>query len=120
MGAPNPDRVSLRARYGQGRTVAEMARAGWEVISCCERCGLMMRVDLKLIAFVRGPNVSLWNRKARCRRLLCHGVVTFHAKAPGMPGHEPLTIDPRVRDDRPSWVERRLAGRRGAGQSEAD
>jgi len=109
VGRPNPDRVSLRVRYEKGRTVADMAREGWEVISCCEHCGLMMLVDLKLIAFVSGPNVSLWNRKARCRRLLCQGVVTFHAKAPGMSGHEPLTIDPRVRDDRPSWIERRLA-----------
>jgi hypothetical protein len=111
VGRANPDRVGLRARYEKGRTVADMAREGWEVISYCERCGLMMLVDLRLIALVSGPRVTLWNRKARCRRLLCHGVVTFHAKAPGMSGHEPLTIDDRVRDDRPSWVERRLGAR---------
>jgi hypothetical protein len=116
VGAPNPDRVSIRARFAQGRTVDDMARSGWEVISRCEQCGLMMLVDLKLIAWVRGPNVSLWNRKARCRRLLCNGVVTFHAKVPGMSGHEPLTIDPRVRDDRPGWIERRLAEAAKRGQ----
>ena len=54
-----------------------------------------MRVDLKLIAEVAGPNTSLWNRKARCRRPLCGGVVEFYAQAPGMNGHEKL-----IRDDR--------------------
>jgi hypothetical protein len=89
-----------------------MARDRWDVISKCEKCGLMMQVDLKLIAFVSGPKVSLWNRKARCRRLLCQGVVRFHARAPGMATHEPLSIDERVRDDRPGWAERQLAAAR--------
>ena len=116
MGSRNPDRVGIRERFHLGRTVGDMARQRWEVISRCDTCGLMMLVDLKLISFVRGPNVSLWNRKARCRRLLCPGYVTFWAKAPGMAGHDPLIIDTRVPDVRPGWVERRLAARAPAGK----
>lgn len=106
MGYRNPDRVSIRERYARGKTVAEMARERWEVISVCRTCNLMMMVDLRLIAYVRGPNVSLWNRRARCRRLLCGGVVEFHAKAPGMLGHERLVIDDRLPDPAavPRWI----------------
>lgn len=106
MGHRNPDRVSIRERYARGKTVADMARERWEVISVCRTCGLMMMVDLKLIAFVSGPKVSLWNRRARCRRLLCGGAVEFHAKAPGMLGHELLAIDDRLPDPTavPRWI----------------
>ena len=106
MGHRNPDRVSIQQRYARGRTVADMAREHWEVISVCRTCGLMMLADLKLIAYVKGPNVSLWNRRARCRRLLCGGVVEFHAKAPGMPGHDRLVIDDRLPDPtaEPRWL----------------
>jgi len=66
----------------------------------------MMQVDLRLIAYVSGPNTSLWNRRARCRRLLCTGSVSFHAKAPGMVSHDPLTIDERIPDPlvQPRWL----------------
>lgn len=60
------------------------------------------------------------SRKARRRRLLRQGMAAFHAKAPGIASYKPLSIDDRVGDDRPSWAERRLARRRGAGQSEAN
>jgi hypothetical protein len=73
-----------------------MLRERWDVISKCRTCGLMMRTDLRVIARLSGPSVTLWNRKARCRRLLCNGVVTFWAKAPGMDGHQELRINDRL------------------------
>ncbi|MES2034903.1 MAG: hypothetical protein V4466_12070 [Pseudomonadota bacterium] len=108
MGQRNPDRVSIRERYELGRDVAAMARARWDVISVCRACGLMMQVDLKLIAYVNGPRTSLWNRRARCRRIGCNGAVEFQARAPGMAWHEQLAIDPRLPAE-PGWAERRLA-----------
>jgi len=71
-----------------------MARDRWDVISICEKCGLVMRVNLGLIVRVSGPATSLWNRKARCRRVGCTGFVVFQARAPGMAMHEPLTAPP--------------------------
>ncbi len=93
MGHRNPDRVPLRMRRGRAESVDAMRRQNWEVISHCGRCGLMMPVDLALVAKVKGAAYSLWNRKARCRRLGCTGFVTFQAKAPGMIGFEDLSAD---------------------------
>jgi hypothetical protein len=93
MGHRNPDRIPLSWRRTRCETVAEMAAARWDVLSKCRVCGLQMRVQLRVIATVSGPNTSLWNRRAPCRRLLCSGQVEFWAKAPGMASHEPLTAE---------------------------
>ncbi|MEP6967437.1 MAG: hypothetical protein ABI906_05105 [Pseudomonadota bacterium] len=84
----------MAVRRQRCETVERMRRDGWDVISRCERCGLIMRVDLGLVIRVSGPTVSLWNRKARCRRLGCTGWVEFQARAPGMGFHEPLSAPP--------------------------
>lgn len=91
MGHRNPDRVPLSYRRERCETVGQMQRDGWEVVSCCQVCGLVMRVDLAALIKLRGPNLSLWNRKARCRRVGCLGHVAFQGRAPGMTFHEALT-----------------------------
>jgi len=93
MGHRNPDRVPISYRRAKCETVEQMQRDGWDVISKCMTCGLVMQVDLGLVARVRGPGVSLWNRKDHCRRLGCTGRVEFQARAPGMGWHEALTAD---------------------------
>jgi hypothetical protein len=93
MGHRNPDRIPLSWRRTTCETVADMARARWDVISKCQACGLTMQVQLRTIAVVSGPSTSLWNRRAPCRRLLCRGQVEFWAKAPGMASHETLTAE---------------------------
>jgi hypothetical protein len=90
MGHRNPDRVPISIRRQKCETVAEMARDRWEVISHCRHCGLIMTVNLRLVARVSGPKTSLWNRTSRCRRLGCTGVVDFQAKAPGMDSFDVL------------------------------
>ena len=90
MGHRNPDRVPLSYRRERCETVSKMRRDGWDVISQCEKCGLTMSVNLALVIRVSGPDVSLWNKKAKCRRLGCRGFVSFLARAPGMPSHEAL------------------------------
>lgn len=90
MGSRNPDRVPLAYRRRRCETVTQMIAQRWDVLSCCERCRLQMVVDLQMIARVRGPAFSLWNRRSHCRRVGCGGVVSFMAKAPGMAWHEPL------------------------------
>lgn len=90
MGSRNPERVPLSYRRRRCETIQQMVAQRWEVISNCRKCGLVMMVDLPTIARVRGAEFSLWNRKSRCRRVGCGGVVDFKAKAPGMNWHEPL------------------------------
>jgi len=85
--------MSVRRQRCAG--VGAMLRDRWDVISVCDVCALAMRVDLALVAKVSGARVSLWNRKARCRRLGCKGWVEFRARAPGMYTHEPLIADDR-------------------------
>jgi|SRR5580693_8103883 hypothetical protein len=97
MDSRNPDRLPISIRRQRCESVAQMQRDRWEVISCCEKCGLNMVVDLALVARVSGPDTSLWNRKARCRQIGCAGWVEFKAKAPGMNMYEPLSApDPRL------------------------
>lgn len=102
MGTKNPDRVPLAYRRARCETVADMLAQGWEVISSCRTCNIELRTDLKLIALVRGPETSLWNRNARCKRLLCPGWVVFKAKAPGMTWFEELAAD-NCEPDLPAW-----------------
>lgn len=67
----------------------------WEVVAHCRECNTPLRVDLKVIAIVRGLDYVLWNKTARCKRLLCNGVVDFKAKCPETIQYEPLTFDDR-------------------------
>jgi hypothetical protein len=90
MGSRNPDRVPLAYRRRKCETVRQMIEQHWEVSSRCCVCRMELRVDLRAIACVRGPDFSLWNRSSRCKGLHCRGVVNFYAKAPGMGWPEPL------------------------------
>jgi hypothetical protein len=107
MGQKNPDRVPLAYRRARCETVADMFAQGWDVVSKCGTCGLVMQVDLDLIAWRSGAKTSLWNRKARCRRLHCVGVVEFMARAPGMDGHQYLRADDRAPAPE-TWGERMI------------
>lgn len=93
MGSRNPDRVALSVRRGRCETVEQMIAQRWDVIAKCRTCGLTTHVDLKVIAIVRGPAFSLWNRTSRCRRVGCLGVVDFQGKAPGMAYHQQVAAE---------------------------
>jgi hypothetical protein len=77
-------------RRGHCETVSQMIKQGWDVISRCDHCGLMMQVNLRVVAVVRGGDFSLWNKKTRCRRIGCQGWTSFQARAPGMHYHQEL------------------------------
>lgn len=111
MGSRNADRIPLSDRYTLAATVGDMITRRWEVISKCRVCGLMMVVDLAMVAREAGPKTSLWNRTQRCRRIGCNGRVDFQAKAPGMAHFDELrTYD---QPDRPGWAQQQLE-RRGS------
>lgn len=92
MGSRNADRIPLIARRRHGETVADMIANGWDVYAQCPigRCSNKMAVNLRLVASVKGPGYSLWNRRPKCRRPGCDGKMLLWARAPGMPAHEGL------------------------------
>ena len=49
------------------------------MITCCTTCGLKIQADLARIEREKGPEFSLWDRTAPCRRLGCPGFVEFQA-----------------------------------------
>ncbi|MDO8912275.1 MAG: hypothetical protein Q8N10_03190 [Phenylobacterium sp.] len=108
MGTRNPDRVPLHMRRAKCETVVQMIEQRWDVLSKCMSCSLIMQVDLRVIARVKGPTYSLWDRSARCKRLHCCGVVRFKAKSPDMSWHEHLRSFDRP-ESVPAWLENQTA-----------
>ena len=87
MGARHPDRIPIKEWHAAGRTVAQMRERRWDVLSKCLACGLMMQVDLGLVIRVAGPDVSLWDRRQRCRCLGCEGDTVFLGRPPNVTLH---------------------------------
>jgi hypothetical protein len=81
MGHRNPDRISIVERRSGSETVEEMAARRWAVRAVCHTCRLVLDVDLYLVGSVTGPQTSLWDRDAKCRRHGCKGRMVFEAKA---------------------------------------
>ena len=94
MGTKHPDQISPVYWRGAAETVEDMFRQQWDLLAACRHCRVMMHVDLRVIAFYKGRDFSLWNRHARCRVLHCPGLVDFSFKAPGMTRHMRLTAPP--------------------------
>jgi hypothetical protein len=66
-----------------------MIAEGWRVQAHCPTCFARARVDLVEVARKLGPEYSLWNRRAPCRRRTgdggrCAGEVVFWAWPPGL------------------------------------
>ena len=101
MASRNVDRLSVRDWRPRVETVAAMRRERWEVVAKCPRCALTMKVDLARVARERGPQASLWDRDAPCRRAGCAGRMVFMAKGPGMAFFETLTG--HVVEKPPAW-----------------
>jgi hypothetical protein len=95
VGRKNFDRWPPEAWRRSAENVARMRAKGWTVLAYCPVCQLTMAVDLGLIERLRGPEFSLWNRQAPCRRLGCAGRVEFQGKPPEVLSPFPL---------RASWV----------------
>jgi hypothetical protein len=93
LGRKNIDRVHISHFRHRVATVADMQARRWDVISRCRVCGLMMTVDLPLIAKHSGPKTILWNRLARCKRIGCQGHVEFQARFPGRGVYATLAAD---------------------------
>jgi hypothetical protein len=93
MGQKNADRIPVAFYRASVVNVADMMRHRWDVVSKCTACGLLMQLDLALVARPSGPKAVLWNRKQRCRRIGCQGFVEFQARPPGAAVYQSLTAE---------------------------
>lgn len=73
------------------QTVGAMAAEGVAVRAWCRSCGLVLEVSPAMLAAYHGPDFSLVNRLARCRKVGCSGEVFFLAHGHGR--FEPLLLD---------------------------
>lgn len=110
MGSRNADRIHISERRPRCETVAAMARDGWVVIAACDVCRVKMSVSLGVLARVRGPDYSLWNRRGRCKVVGCRGRVAFLADVGCGRGFEPLQAPDRPMERVPAWKLRRDEG----------
>ncbi len=93
MGRRSFDRWPPEAWRRGAATVGRMKAANWTVLAYCPTCMLTMAVDLGIVERLRGPDFSLWNRQAPCRRLGCIGRVEFQGKPPELLAPFPLRAD---------------------------
>ncbi len=96
MSTKKPERIPFQHFHFQSRMVGLMIENGWTVISQCEKCQLQTTVDLDLIVTVKGPQVTLWNRRQRCKKVGCSGWVYFLGKHPRRIGFDRLEIDSKA------------------------
>lgn len=79
MGTRNP-RTSSFSDFAQGvETVNDMMVRRWRVRAYCPTCQKAFKVSLGLIATLKGPRYSLWDRRAPCKLYGCAGKVHFEA-----------------------------------------
>ncbi len=90
MGATNIDRLPFRVFRRNAETIADMYANRWSVIARCDTCGLAIDVNLTLVARLKGPQTSLWNRRQPCKRIGCRGWMDFFGKHPERHSHEQL------------------------------
>jgi hypothetical protein len=93
MGAKNPDRFSPSEWRAAAPTVGAMIDRHWDVQARCRKCGLVLRVDLRLIAAIKTRKAEIWNRTAPCRKVGCNGVVDFEGKPPILYQHMRLAAE---------------------------
>jgi len=80
MGRRNYEHWTARDWRAAGGTIEAMRLQGWSVVAVCGACDLVMAVNLDHLVKLCGPELSLWNRRARCRRARCQGAVRFYGK----------------------------------------
>jgi hypothetical protein len=68
MGRRNVDRVPISFYRASVATVADMQRECWDVVSKCNTCGLIMAVDLDLVAWRSGAKTRRHAPAPSCRR----------------------------------------------------
>ncbi|MNJ26784.1 hypothetical protein D3C77_212740 [compost metagenome] len=82
-------------------SIAEMRRRRWVILARCRDCHLDLRIDLDLMVRLNGPNLVLFGKTCRCRRMGCAGRMIFMGTPPGQQVglFWPLRQIPRMSDN---------------------
>lgn len=85
MGTKKPDVICKPPDPMTCLTLGEMHQARWRVHASCAKCSLRLRVSLKLLIRVHGPDAAWWGHKAPCPRVRdgwnCDGQLTYSAQS---------------------------------------
>lgn len=98
MGARHVDNIPIAAAWPQTDRVVVMLELDWKVMSTCRRCGLQLHVDLRTVIKTNGPDFSLWNAKAKCRKVGCSGYADYAGMPPRGTLYRPLIVDRKERE----------------------
>jgi hypothetical protein len=94
MGSFNRNRHIPTPTPADALTLGQMAKAGWEMVARCKRCGVVLTVDVAALIKLHGPDAIWWGRKPRCRVVGCVGRVEFGARAWRMGSWQSLSRTP--------------------------
>lgn len=81
MGTKRPDVLRHPPGPEQALTLAEMHLAEWQLMACCRRCGVRLRVSLPLLIKAHGPDAVWWGRKGACTVWGCDGQIGYQARS---------------------------------------
>lgn len=98
MGSFNRDIHIAVPTPADALTLGQMERAGWELVARCNRCGVVLSVDVKVLIRLHGEDAVWWGRRPRCRVLACSGRVEFGARAWRMGSWESLARTPTAEE----------------------
>jgi hypothetical protein len=93
MGFRKPENWKPEDWRATAETVGAMRKAHWDIIAHCLSCHLTLRVDTAVIIQLRGPNVSLWNKQAPCKKVGCKGSMEFQGRPPQLSRHFALRAE---------------------------
>lgn len=85
MGYKKPTMRGLAHHLSTPTTISQMRRDHWVVMARCTTCQLDLRLDLGILIRLNGPDLTLFGRDCRCRRMACPGRMIFMATPPGEP-----------------------------------
>ena len=86
MGGINPDRAVSPPRPMWGMTFSEARAQKWTVRTRCQRCGIVLRVNLDVVIKTLGADAIPWGRSPPCpvvsdNRFPCEGRMIYLARA---------------------------------------
>jgi hypothetical protein len=94
-------------------SIGQMAARRWAVRAVCDRCGVILWCDLRVLAATVGPDSFFWGRRGRCRAMSglsrCVGQVRFEARP--VLSEAWWSLDEGLMTARHLWKIRRTRGR---------
>lgn len=81
MGSKHPDVLRAPPAPETALTLAEMHIREWELMACCRRCSVRLRVSLPVMIRAYGPDAIWWGRRPPCPVWDCAGHLEYQARS---------------------------------------